>query len=41
VSGDDAQKLLKLADTLDDHDDVANVYADFDVSDEDIAKAQG
>lgn len=40
VSGDDAQKLLKLVDTLDDHDDVANVYADFDVSEEDLAKAQ-
>lgn len=40
VSGDDAQKLLKLVDVLDDHDDVANVYADFDVSEEDMAKAQ-
>ncbi|MBX3227721.1 MAG: YebC/PmpR family DNA-binding transcriptional regulator [Labilithrix sp.] len=36
VTGDDAQKLLKLVDALDDHDDVANVYADFDVSDEDM-----
>jgi hypothetical protein len=26
------------ADALDDHDDVANVYADFDVSEEDMAK---
>ena len=40
VSGEDALKLLKLVDTLDDHDDVANVYADFDVSEEDLAKAQ-
>jgi transcriptional/translational regulatory protein YebC/TACO1 len=38
VTGDDAARLLKLVDTLDDHDDVANVYADFDVSDEDMAK---
>ena len=38
VTGDDAGKLLRLVDTLDDHDDVANVYADFDVSDEDMAK---
>lgn len=38
VTGDDAGKLLKLVDALDDHDDVANVYADFDVSDEDMAK---
>jgi len=37
VSGEDAAKLLKLVDALDDHDDVANVYADFDVSDEDMA----
>lgn len=38
VSGEEAQKLLKLVDALDDHDDVANVYADFDVSEEDMAK---
>jgi transcriptional/translational regulatory protein YebC/TACO1 len=29
---------LNLAETLDDHDDVQNVYADFDVSDEEMAK---
>jgi YebC/PmpR family DNA-binding regulatory protein len=33
-----AQVLVNLADALDDHDDVANVYADFDVSEEDMAK---
>lgn len=38
VTGRDAEVLLNLADALDDHDDVANVYADFDVSDEDIAR---
>jgi len=38
VVGDDAAKLLKLVDALDDHDDVANVYADFDVSEEEMAK---
>jgi len=38
VSGRDAEVLIDLAQTLDDHDDVANVYADFDVSDEDIAR---
>jgi YebC/PmpR family DNA-binding regulatory protein len=38
VTGRDAEILLQLAETLDDHDDVANVYADFDVSDEDIAR---
>ncbi len=38
VSGRDAEVLLNLADTLDDHDDVAYVYADFDISDEEMAK---
>lgn len=38
VSGRDAEILIQLAETLDDHDDVAHVYADFDVSDEDIAR---
>lgn len=38
ITGDDAAKLLRLVDALDDHDDVANVYADFDVSEEDMAK---
>ncbi|MCL2722963.1 MAG: YebC/PmpR family DNA-binding transcriptional regulator [Polyangiaceae bacterium] len=38
VSGRDAEVCIDLADVLDDHDDVQNVYADFDVSDEDLAK---
>jgi YebC/PmpR family DNA-binding regulatory protein len=38
MTGRDAELCIQLAETLDDHDDVANVYADFDVSDEDIAK---
>jgi len=38
VTGRDAEVLLNLADVLDDHDDVQNVYADFDVSDEELAK---
>ena len=38
VTGRDAEVLINLAEVLDDHDDVANVYADFDVSDEDIAR---
>jgi len=37
VSGRDAEVLINLAETLDDHDDVAHVYADFDVSEEDLA----
>ena len=38
VAGRDAEVLLNLAEILDDHDDVQNVYADFDVSDEELAK---
>lgn len=38
VTGRDAEVLLNLADVLDDHDDVQNVYADFDVSEEELAK---
>jgi YebC/PmpR family DNA-binding regulatory protein len=38
VSGRDAEVLMNLAEMLDDHDDVQNVYSDFDVSDEDMAR---
>lgn len=38
ASGRDAEVLLHLAEVLDDHDDVAHVYADFDISDEELAK---
>lgn len=38
VTGRDAEVLMNLAEVLDDHDDVQNVYADFDVSDEELAK---
>jgi len=38
VTGRDAEVCLNLAEVLDDHDDVQNVYADFDVSDEELAK---
>jgi YebC/PmpR family DNA-binding regulatory protein len=37
----DAQVALNLAEALDDHDDVQNVYADFDVSDEELASLAG
>jgi YebC/PmpR family DNA-binding regulatory protein len=30
---DDAKKMLKLMDTIEDHDDVQNVYANFDIPD--------
>ncbi len=41
VTGRDAEVSLNLAEALDDHDDVQNVYADFDVSDEEMARIAG
>jgi len=38
VAGDDAIKMLKLMDLLEDHDDVQSVYANFDISDEEMEK---
>lgn len=32
--GDDAVKMLKLMDALEDHDDVQNVYSNFDIDDD-------
>ncbi len=37
LAGRDAQVALNLAEALDDHDDVQNVFADFDISDEELA----
>ncbi len=34
IEGDDALKMLKLMDLLEDHDDVQAAYANFDISDE-------
>ncbi len=38
VEGETAAKILKLVDALDDLDDTQNVYAGFDVSDEELDK---
>jgi YebC/PmpR family DNA-binding regulatory protein len=38
VAGDDVATLMKLIDGLDDDDDVQTVFANYDVSDEDLAK---
>jgi YebC/PmpR family DNA-binding regulatory protein len=38
LEGDDAAAMLKLADALEDLDDVQNVYANFDIPDEEMAK---
>jgi YebC/PmpR family DNA-binding regulatory protein len=41
VSGRDAEVCLNLVDVLDEHDDVNAVYADFDISDEEIQRLAG
>jgi YebC/PmpR family DNA-binding regulatory protein len=41
LAGRDAQVALNLVEALDDHDDVQNVYADFDISDEELAALEG
>jgi len=38
VVGRDAEVCLNFAEALDDNDDVQNVYSDFDVSDEELAR---
>jgi YebC/PmpR family DNA-binding regulatory protein len=40
VDGSDAKKLVSLFDTLEDHDDVQSVFADFDLSDEALAEME-
>jgi YebC/PmpR family DNA-binding regulatory protein len=41
VTGRDAELCLNLFEALDDYDDSQNVYADFDVSEEDLARLTG
>jgi len=41
LTGRDAEVAMNLAEVLDDNDDVQNVYADFDISEEDLAKLGG
>jgi transcriptional/translational regulatory protein YebC/TACO1 len=38
VEGKDAQLLLKLLEALEDHDDVQNVYANFEIDDSVLAE---
>jgi len=38
LEGKEAETMLRLADALDDLDDVQNVYANFDISDEEMAR---
>ncbi len=41
VAGRDAELCINLAEALDDHDAVQNVFSDFDVSDEEMARIAG
>ncbi len=41
IAGRDAEVCLNLAEAVDDHDDVQNVYSDFDISDEEIRRIAG
>jgi len=41
LAGRDAEVALNLTDALDDHDDMQNVFADFDISDEEMARISG
>jgi transcriptional/translational regulatory protein YebC/TACO1 len=36
-----AEQMLKLMDALDDHDDIQEVFANFDIDDEVFAKVAG
>jgi YebC/PmpR family DNA-binding regulatory protein len=38
LEGKQAEQMLKMMDKLEDNDDVQNVYANFDISDEEIAR---
>jgi YebC/PmpR family DNA-binding regulatory protein len=38
LTGSDAESMLKLMDSLEEHDDVKNVYANFDIPQEEIEK---
>lgn len=37
VEGHDAERVLKLVEALEDHDDVQNVYANFDIDEKELA----
>lgn len=36
LAGEDAERMLKLIETLEDHDDIQNVYSNFEISDEEM-----
>ena len=38
IEGKDAEQLMKLMTEIDDHDDIQNVYANFDIDDNEIER---
>ena len=38
IAGADAKSVLGLMETLEEHEDIQNVYGNFDISDEEMAK---
>jgi transcriptional/translational regulatory protein YebC/TACO1 len=38
IVGSEAESMLRLADALEELDDVQNVYANYDISDEEMAR---
>lgn len=41
ISGDDAAKMLKMMDAFEENDDVQNVYANYEIDDEEMEKLMG
>ena len=41
IEGDEAGRMLRVSDALEDLDDVQNVYANFDISDEEMVRIAG
>ena len=41
ISGKEAEQMMKIMNVLDDHDDVQNVFASFDISDEEMERILG
>jgi YebC/PmpR family DNA-binding regulatory protein len=41
LTGGDAQKIMKLVEALEDHDDVQNVWANFDIAEEELVQLAG
>jgi len=41
VTGRDAENVMKLMEALEEHDDVQNVYANFDIDEKELATLNG